>query len=179
MDVSGDAIVELHYEPQRRADVALGASLLALVGCLVVLVRGRKPGPYISRAGPAAATGEARPQREPIRARMLWSASFCAGAWFVGGPWLLGIAVVVLAVDALVPLGRRTLVLAGAALVAGAPVVYLLVNRGDLATVTPDLVTGALPAHLLAMSGLLLVVMANLPDREMRAGTPAEPPHRA
>jgi hypothetical protein len=86
---------------------------------------------------------------------------------------------VVLAVDALVPLGRRTLVLAGAALVAGAPVVYLLVNRGDLATVTPDLVTGAVPAHLLAMSGLLLVVMAHLPDREMRAGTPAELPHRA
>jgi arabinofuranan 3-O-arabinosyltransferase len=179
MDVSGDAIVELHYEPQRRADVALGASLLALVGCLVVLVRGRKPGPYVSRAGPAAATGEARPHREAIRARMLWSALFCAGAWFVGGPWLLGVAVVVLTVDALVPLGRRTLVLTGAALVGAAPVAYLLVNRGDLATVTPDLVTGAVPAHLLAMSGLLLVVMAHLPDREMRAGTPAEPPHRA
>lgn len=110
---------------------------------------------------------------------MLWSASFCAGAWFVGGPWLLGVAVVVLAVDALVPLGRRTLVIGGAALVACAPMAYLLVNRGDLATVTPDLVTGAVPAHLLAMSGLLLVVLAHLPHREMRAVTPAEPPHRA
>ena len=91
----------------------------------------------------------------------------------MGGPWLVGIAVVALVMDALVPMGRRTLVLGGAALVAASPVVYLLVNSGDLATVTPELVTGAPAAHLLAMSGLLLVVMAHLPHRATRTGTPA------
>ena len=174
IDVSGDAIVELRYGPQLRADVALGASLIALAGCLVVLVRGRKPGRYVARAGPPAATGEARQERDQVRARLLWSALLGAGAWFVGGPWLLGIAVVVLAVDALVPLGRRALVLTGATLVASAPVAYLLVNRGDLATVTPELVTGTPAAHLLALSGLLLVVMAHMPHRAVRARTPAE-----
>jgi len=173
MDLSGDAVVELHYGPQRRADVALAVSLLTLVGCLAVLARGRKPGPFAARPGPRGVDGEARQERDAVRARLVWSALLGAGAWFVGGPWLLGIAVVALVMDALVPVGRRTLVLGGATLVAAAPVVYLLVNRGSLATVTPELVTGAPAAHVLALSGLLLVVMAHLPHRAVRTGTPA------
>jgi hypothetical protein len=173
MDLSGDAVVELHYGPQRRADVALAVSLLTLVGCLAVLAIGRKPGPFSAPPDPGAVDGDAGRGRDSVRARLVWSALLGAGAWFVGGPWLLGIAVVALVMDALVPMGRRTLVLGGAALVAASPVVYLLVNSGDLATVTPELVTGAPAAHLLAMSGLLLVVMAHLPHQATRTGTPA------
>ena len=116
--------------------------------------------------------GDAGRERDSVRARLVWSALLGAGAWFVGGPWLVGIAVVALVMDALVPMGRRTLVLGGAALVAASPVVYLLVNSGDRHR-DAGLVTGAPAAHLLAMSGLLLVVMAHLPHRAMRTGTPA------
>ncbi|HEU0213225.1 MAG TPA: alpha-(1-_3)-arabinofuranosyltransferase family protein [Jiangellaceae bacterium] len=171
LDLEDDAVVELRYEPQGRADAALAASLLALAGCLVVLVRGRKPGLYVSAADPAGVTAAAQRERGSVRQRVRWSVLLGAGAWFGGGPWLLGVAATALAVDVLIPMGRRTLVLAGAALVAAAPVAYLLANRGKLVTVTPDLVTGAPLAHLLALSGLLLVVMAHLPHRAARTVT--------
>lgn len=164
--------LEVTYGPQGPADLALGVSVLALVGCALLLASGSAA---TSGASATAATTQ-RPGRGTggrARAVLTWGAAALA-AWFLAGaPAVLG---VVVAAARCRWAGRAGVLLwSGVGLLALAPVAYLVGNADRLsavtsAGVTPGLVSGNLWPHRLAVLALVLLVAGVL----QQEGEPAD-----
>lgn len=120
----GTSSLELRWAPQRSVDLALAASGLAAVGCLVLIATGRRRGD-VPEDPPPTLAGDGR-----------WSPSAVAIALVVGGAAVhplagLGLAATV-AVGVVVPRSRRVLRLlpAAAVAVAGLYVVAIQLRWG-------------------------------------------------
>ncbi|HVQ96755.1 MAG TPA: alpha-(1-_3)-arabinofuranosyltransferase family protein [Mycobacteriales bacterium] len=169
IDAPGTHTIAVRYGPQRTTDLALAGSGLTVLGCLVLLVL---------RAPPPAAAQVRR--RLPVRAGRGRAAAVAGWVLLVGLGWLfgglvLGAAVLVLAGWHLLrPPRPRLLLLAGVAVLAAVPIVWLVLRPDLNRPLTARLILDDLWPHRLAAIGLLLVLLgAARAERDIDRTEPA------
>jgi arabinofuranan 3-O-arabinosyltransferase len=174
VDASGTHTISVRYDPQRTTDLALVASGLAVLGCLVALVVRaplpveavlRRPAARIVRRGRVAVVGSV----------LGWLVLVGLGWLFGGLP--LGVAAAVLAAWHLLrPPPPRLVPLLGVAVLVAVPIVWLALRPDLNRPLTAHIVQDDLWPHRLAAIGLLLVFVGAARAERARPAAGADPP---
>lgn len=175
VDAPGTHTISVRYDPQRTTDLALAASGLAVLGCLVALV--------VRAPVPVEAAVRRRPGVRIVRrGRVAVAASVLGWLVLVGLGWLfgglpLGVAAAVLAAWHLLrPPPPRLVLLLGVAGLAAVPVVWLALRPDLNRPLTAHIVQDDLWPHRLAAIGLLLVLVGAARAERARPVAGADPP---
>ncbi|MEN3362013.1 MAG: arabinofuranan 3-O-arabinosyltransferase [Mycobacteriales bacterium] len=171
VDAPGTHTIAVRYGPQRTSDLALAASGLTVLGCLVPLVlRSPLPAPAVVRRRPAR--GPRGRRARLVAAAAGWALVVGLG-WLFGGVVLASAALALAAWHLLRPPRPRVLLVAGTGLLAAVPVVWLVLRPDLNRPLTAHVVQDDLWPHRLAAIGLLLVLVGAA--RAERAAARAEP----
>ena len=162
VDEAGRHTFDISFAPQRRATAGLVLSAAGVLLCVALSLR-RRPEPEPVRAAQRRRTGA-----DARRSRRLagWAVAVALG-WFLGGPLVGAVALVIAAWHAWRPPHPRSLILAALALVVATPVAFVLGNTSRWGEVTPQLVAAnPWPGRTAACAVLLLCLGVWRDDRQ-------------
>ena len=114
--------------------------------------------------------------RRPSGGQLAGWAGLLAVLWFLGGRGGLAVAAAIVVWDLLLAPAPRVLLLGSLLAFAAVPVVVIAGGLPSRATLSPEFAAGSLLPHLIAGSGLALLVLGTL--RAVRASLPPPEPAR-
>jgi hypothetical protein len=114
--------------------------------------------------------------RRPSRGQVAGWAGLLAVLWFLGGRGGLAVAAAIVVWDLLLAPAPRVLLLGSLLAFVAVPVVVIARGLPTRATLSPEFAAGSLLPHLIAGTGLTLLVLGTL--RAVRASLPPPDPPR-